>query len=537
MAWLMYEIDATTRTTEPYRSICYIISEWADGSRTQASGVIVGANDVLTALHVVYDATLGGYATHITISPGADTSPFSFPYGSYSDVAVVYARAPDWDADGDGLLYPWESQYDLAVLGMRTTAIGDRAGWVGVSNTSFDFSGTMDGYPARGTGLMEQPVFADASLEYSVFDIYGAPGSGSLGPGASGGPLLRTDATGTYVAGVLSSGDSLYTHSTYAGLFGQDNWTWLANALVWDNSVLPGGAGAGGVPLSGAAAGVITYLGTSSADALTGTAANESLRGGGGADTLNGMDGIDAAVYFGPRAGYRLGHTPLGISVNDLQAGRDGNDSLLNMERVAFSDMTVNLQVGAISRTIVPVEVKQLEELYVAFFNRVPEADGLAFWMEQARSGETVNQIADTFYAAALLYPALTGYTADMGSADFVNLVYRNVLGRTGGADPGGLNYWTAELDSGRQTHGALVTTILYSAHTFKGDATWGWVADLLDNKAFVAQRFAVEMGLGYDTPEASIAHGMQIAAAVTPTDTSVALALIGVSDGFSTLD
>jgi serralysin len=123
-----------------------------------------------------------------------------------------------------------------------------------------------------------------------------------------------------------------------------------------------------------------------------------------------------------------------------------------------------------------------------------------------------------------------------MSNTDFVEVIYRNVLGRTAGADPEGLAFWTGALDSGAQTHGSLVTAILGSAHTYKGDPTWGWVADLLDNKAAVAQRYAVDLGLNDSTPEASIAHGMQIAAAVTPTSTAAALALIGVADGFSTL-
>ena len=54
----MYEI--TQRTTDPYRAICYIVCTWSDGSRTSASGVVVGVNDVLTAMHVVYDASRGG---------------------------------------------------------------------------------------------------------------------------------------------------------------------------------------------------------------------------------------------------------------------------------------------------------------------------------------------------------------------------------------------------------------------------------------------------------------------------------------------
>ena len=73
------------------------------------------------------------------------------------------------------------------------------------------------------------------------------------------------------------------------------------------------------------------------------------------------------------------------------------------------------------------------------------------------------------------------------------------------------------------------MSTILSSAHTYKGDATWGWVPDLLDNKISVANQFAVTWGLNYNTPDESIARGMAIASAVTPTDTAAAIALIGV--------
>jgi len=76
-----------------------------------------------------------------------------------------------------------------------------------------------------------------------------------------------------------------------------------------------------------------------------------------------------------------------------------------------------------------------------------------------------------------------------------------------------------------------LVTNILDSAHTFKGDKTWGWVADLLDNKIVVAKKFSIDMGLNYNTPEESITKGMAIASAITATDTSAAVTLIGVTE------
>lgn len=514
----MYEI--LNRTAAPYSSICYISCVWADGSMTRASGVVIGLNDVLTAHHAVYDATRGGYATQISVIPAADTWPFLIqPYGTFSDVGVVYARSSNWDTDGDGLLYAEESQYDLAVLGMRS-GIGNLTGVIPVSNAPTDFNGTMNGYPSVGTGLMEQAVFADASISASVFEA-----SGNLGPGASGGPLLRPGAFGTQVAGVLSAGTS--THATYAGLFGAGNWDWLQNAMQANNIVMPGGLAPANVLVSPGAAGMITYLGTRLGDLLIGTAANESFRADAGSDTV---------VFGGTRGSYLMGHAAAAITVSDTRAGRDGNDSLFGVERVKFSDMTVNLEIGLASRGIPAVQLKQLEELYLAFFNRVPEADGLAFWIGQAQAGRSTNSMADAFYSAALQYPLLTHYSAAMSHTDFVEVIYRNVLGRTAGADPEGLAFWSGELADGRQTHGSLVTTILYSAHTFKGNTTWGWVADLLDNKAAVAQRFAVDLGLNGNTPEASITHGMQIAAAVTPTSIDAAIALIGVFDGFSTL-
>jgi hypothetical protein len=73
------------------------------------------------------------------------------------------------------------------------------------------------------------------------------------------------------------------------------------------------------------------------------------------------------------------------------------------------------------------------------------------------------------------------------------------------------------------------VSTILDAAHTFKNDATYGWVANLLDNKIALAQIFAVNLALNYNTPGESITQGMKIAAAVTPTDIQAAIQLIGV--------
>ena len=517
----MYEI--TDRTAAPYRSICYIVSEWSDGTSMRASGVVVGPNDVLTAHHVVYDIQRG-YASKLTVIPGADTTPYSAPLGSWSNVTSIDTRSPNWDVDSDHLLWEFESQYDLALLGLGSR-IGDTTGWLTPSAWGGSGTLTLAGYPARGTGLMVTTASVTAQTSAAVFVAQDA-----LGPGASGGPILRTTSSGTELVGVLSAGDADLIESTYAGFFSAGNYLWLLGAIASNDtpSSLPMGYGLR-QPLAGTA-------GTLVNDTLTGTASNDVFKGSPGTDTLDGLGGIDTLMVSGPRSSYALRHAADGAVIVTNQIGQaEGITILKNFERIAFADVTVNLTIGATATALPAADLKTLTELYVAFFNRVPEADGLAYWIGQSQAGMGITQMADAFYAAALAYPTQTGYSAGMSAGDFVQHIYRNTLGRSDGGDAEGQAYWSKALTEGTETRGSLVRTMLWAAHNFKGDATWGWVADLLDNKAAVAQQFAITDGLNYNTPQASIAATQAIAAAVVPAGTAAAVALIGVTDGFVT--
>src|SRR5688500_2316648 len=132
-----FEIQA--RYSAPYSSICYIQCIWPDGTATRASGVVVGYNDVLTALHAVYDAQ-HGWASSVEIIPAADTQPWSEPYGSFTNVGTMVGRAANWDLNGDGLLTSAESAGDLALIGMNSR-IGDVTGWLPVTQVPNDFFG------------------------------------------------------------------------------------------------------------------------------------------------------------------------------------------------------------------------------------------------------------------------------------------------------------------------------------------------------------------------------------------------------------
>lgn len=279
-----------------------------------------------------------------------------------------------------------------------------------------------------------------------------------------------------------------------------------------------------------------TLVGGDGADSIDGGSGDDRLEGGSGNDRIDGSEGADTVIFQGKLRDYRVTAIADVVIVTDSNVERDGADTLQRIECIRFEDFEINTGVKAVSQSVNRATLDRVIELYVAFFNRIPDANGLSYWLTQAKGGTPVSTIADTFYGAGVQYSSLTGFSASMTNADFVNVIYRNVLGRKDGADAEGLAYWTGELSSGRASRGTLVNTILDSAHTFKGNATFGYVADLLDNKIAVAKQIAVDWGLNYLTADASITNGMAIAKAVTATDTSAAVALVGVPAGAITL-
>ncbi|MCH8617934.1 M64 family metallopeptidase [Undibacterium sp. TS12] len=249
------------------------------------------------------------------------------------------------------------------------------------------------------------------------------------------------------------------------------------------------------------------------------------IDGGSGTDTLviNATLGKGGGSYFVSEIGNNT------LLLGNQNAAYWG---VHNVEKIQFNDYIVNTTVYDNAHSIKTADLQSLEELYVAYFNRVPDADGMDYWVTQFKSGMTFKQIGDAFFLAAAQYPAQTGYTLNLSNTDFINIIYKNAMGRSAGADEAGLKYWLNELNTGIQSRGSMVSAVLAGARAFTGDATWGWVVDLLNNKIKVANQFSVEWGLNFLTPESSITNGIAIASAVTATDTSAAITLIGLADG-----
>ncbi len=263
---------------------------------------------------------------------------------------------------------------------------------------------------------------------------------------------------------------------------------------------------------------------------IDGGAGNDTIFGGKGNDVINGGDGFDQANYSRTFLTYTITKSANGLSIKD-KLNSDDSDVLSGIESLRFDDISINLAVKEKAASISAAEVKTLIEIYVAFFNRTPDADGLSYWIDQVKAGTSISSISESFYniGASSQFAVLTGFTTDMTNTDFINTFYKNVLGRSDGADPGGLEYWMTKLITGASTRGSLAQDILNSAHTFKGNAEYGYVADLLDNKYLVGKTIAIDWGITHiNNP---YGHGIEIAKAVTPTNIAAALKLVGISD------
>ncbi len=81
--------------------------------------------------------------------------------------------------------------------------------------------------------------------------------------------------------------------------------------------------------------------------------------------------------------------------------------------------------------------------LYRSAFLRPPDPNGLAYWVKTVRSGSDIDAVADVFATST----EFRNRYGSLSNAEFVNRIYRNVLGRQ--ADETGAAYWTGRLNSG----------------------------------------------------------------------------------------
>ncbi len=150
----------------------------------------------------------------------------------------------------------------------------------------------------------------------------------------------------------------------------------------------------------------------------------------------------------------------------------------------------------------------EITKLYVATFNRAPDAGGAEWWATQ---GLTLKEIATFFFDSS---ETKEEYPPGSTTSDFVEAVYLNLFNRAD--DPEGVAYWANEIDLGNITRAEL---ILFAIDTDSASD-----AAILANKTTVGLAFA-------DAGLSGIADAKDIIAGITDKAYTVARALQRIID------
>ena len=244
----------------------------------------------------------------------------------------------------------------------------------------------------------------------------------------------------------------------------------------------------------------------------TSTSGDDSLIGSSKNEVLDGGEGNDTFILTGKFSDYSFTRTSSYLELNDGRTNlNDGNDTLSNIENLQFTDQKVDeskvdiiktysgkfsdykfynkgdgvyqikTDTGFDNITGLPllrfsgeadtssfkdisaiIDIKgtfdqvtglntddaKMFRLYNASFKRLPDPDGLNYWIGKYSSGENDERtVASSFLISAEFKER---YGEDVSDSAYVNNLYQNVLGRN--ADTSGLNYWLGQLNSGAET-------------------------------------------------------------------------------------
>ncbi|UWR14452.1 DUF4214 domain-containing protein [Sulfitobacter sp. M368] len=274
-------------------------------------------------------------------------------------------------------------------------------------------------------------------------------------------------------------------------------------------------------------------FGFGGADQLIGNAGNDNLFGGKGDDTLDGGDGTGDVAHFDAGMGrYTLRLAQDGtIFAEDRMTDGQGTDSLTGVETLAFSSGVSIFDDGTLDLSIIEGitglnadEINTFVELYIAYFNRAPDALGLYFWGSAFADGTTLEQAATFFLDQE---ETRATYAPDASNLEFAMQVYANVLGRT--ADQAGLDFWVGQLDSGGVGRDAFILEVLRGAKAEPPqDASQEFVDLQLQDQSYLSTKtdigtyYAVIKGLS-DVDDAAAAMQLFVRGDDSSVDAAVA--------------
>ncbi len=286
---------------------------------------------------------------------------------------------------------------------------------------------------------------------------------------------------------------------------------------------------------------------------LRGGAGDDELEGYGGNDTIDGNEGLDLAYFVGDQFSYTVTLAANQITVQDRRADGAGTDTLRNVELLEFytddDRATLDLQQFGGPAGLAAAELESFIELYIAYFNRAPDALGLNFWGTAFANGTTLQEMAALFIDQP---ETRATYPEGLSNEDFATAVYDNVLGRV--PDQDGFDFWVGVLNGGGVGREQFILAVLDGAKASPpAGASQDFIDQQLADRAFLADKtdigalYAVHRGMSdvdnaiavmsqFDGSDSSLASAVAAidqfyAQAVDPESGSFLMPVVGVLD------
>ena len=179
---------------------------------------------------------------------------------------------------------------------------------------------------------------------------------------------------------------------------------------------------------------------------LAGTNSNDLLRGTNLNDKIDGGAGRDLLIYNSVSSNFSISKTATSFVITD-NVGSNGIDTLSNVERIQFTDISVAFDIAG--------NAGQIYRLYQAAFDRKPDLAGLGYWIDDLDNhGSSLTTVAAGFFSSPE-FQSLYGVKPNVTT--LITNFYANVLHRA--PDQAGFDYWANELNAGKITPaGALAS-------------------------------------------------------------------------------
>ncbi|MGV6871973.1 S8 family serine peptidase [Pseudochelatococcus sp. B33] len=166
-------------------------------------------------------------------------------------------------------------------------------------------------------------------------------------------------------------------------------------------------------------------------DRIVGDGNDNAIYAGRGENVIDGGDGVDTLLYRGSRSDYNVWFDETG---KFAVSARFLSDIAVNVEKVTFEEGTISIKAATDTGLGVGA-------LYQGLLFREIDADGYAYWTEEAYMGLDLSAIADDFLSS----DEYANGVGRVDNAEFVAGLYTNLLARE--ADAEGARYWQSLLE------------------------------------------------------------------------------------------